>query len=82
MGLVRNYRRCGWLVTYLFGASPAFSKSFRPDGHAVLQELDRATWYAPFATSLRMSDIGYRNKNQARLGISAELPRRTTSPGS
>jgi glutamate--cysteine ligase len=71
MGLIRNYRRCAWLVTYLFGASPALSKSFRPEGHAVLQELDGATWYTPFGTSLRMSDIGYRNKDQARLGISA-----------
>ena len=71
MGLVRNYRRCAWLVIYLFGESPAFCKSFRPEGHALLSELDAATWYAPFATSLRMSDMGYRNKYQARLGISA-----------
>jgi glutamate--cysteine ligase len=71
MGLVRNYRRCAWLVTYLFGASPALSKSFRPEGHELLTELDRDTWYAPFATSLRMSDIGYRNKSQGRLSIRA-----------
>ncbi len=71
MGVVRNYRRNAWLVTYLFGASPALCKSFRPDGHELLAELDRATWYAPFATSLRMSDLGYRNKTQGRLAISA-----------
>jgi len=71
MGLVRNYRRHAWLVIYLFGASPAFCKSFRPDGHALLSEFDASTWYAPFATSLRMSDMGYRNKTQARLNISA-----------
>jgi glutamate--cysteine ligase len=71
MGLMRNYRRFAWLVTYLFGASPALSKSFRPEGHSLLQELDPATWYTPFGTSLRMSDLGYRNKDQARLGISA-----------
>ena len=71
MGLVRNYRRCAWLVTYLFGASPALCKSFRPQGHELLTEFDRATWYAPFATSLRMSDLGYRNKNQGRLSIRA-----------
>jgi glutamate--cysteine ligase len=68
---VRNYRRHAWLVTYLFGASPALCKSFRPDGHELLTELDRATWHAPFATSLRMSDLGYRNKTQGRLAISA-----------
>jgi glutamate--cysteine ligase len=71
MGLVRNYRRCAWLVTYLNGASPALCRSFRPDGHELLQELDSATWYAPYATSLRMSDLGYRNKTQGRLSIRA-----------
>jgi glutamate--cysteine ligase len=71
MGLVRNYRRMAWLVTYLFGASPALNRSFRPDGHELLTELDRATWYAPYATSLRMSDLGYQNKTQARLSIRA-----------
>jgi glutamate--cysteine ligase len=71
MGLVRNYRRSAWLVTYLFGASPALCRSFRPNGHELLAELDRATWYAPYATSLRMSDLGYQNKTQARLSIRA-----------
>ena len=27
-GVLRNYRRYGWLVLYLFGTSPAVSKSF------------------------------------------------------
>jgi glutamate--cysteine ligase len=71
MGLVRNYRRIAWLVTYLFGASPALCRSFRPNGHELLTELDRATWYAPYATSLRMSDLGYQNKTQGRLSIRA-----------
>jgi len=71
MGLVRNYRRHAWLVSYLFGASPALCKSFRPEGHELLTELDHGTWHAPFATSLRMSDLGYRNKTQGRLAISA-----------
>jgi glutamate--cysteine ligase len=71
MALVRNYRRCAWLVTYLFGASPALSRSFRPEGHELLVALDADTWHAPFATSLRMSDLGYQNKSQGRLGIRA-----------
>jgi glutamate--cysteine ligase len=71
MALVRNFRRTGWLVMYLFGASPAFCKSFMPDGDPRVAELDASTWFAPFATSLRMSDVGYRNKSQARLHISA-----------
>lgn len=72
MALVRNYRRHAWLVMYLFGASPAFCKSFRPAGHESLAELDARTWYAPYATTLRMSEFGYRNVNQAALNISTD----------
>ncbi len=71
MGMVRNYRRIAWLFIYLFGASPALSKSFQASGHELLEELDTATWYGPYSTSLRMSDIGYRNKTQAALQMSA-----------
>jgi hypothetical protein len=35
-----------------------------------LQELMPGTVYAPHATSLRMSDLGYRNKSQASLSVS------------
>jgi len=71
MGLVRNYRRLAWLFIYLFGASPALCKSFCTEGHEILEELEPSTWYGPFSTSLRISDIGYRNKTQAGLQISA-----------
>jgi glutamate--cysteine ligase len=71
MGLVRNYYRSAWLVTYLFGASPALARSFLPAGNELLELHDSQTWFAPYATSLRMSDIGYQNKSQARLRISA-----------
>ncbi len=68
--LLRNYHRHGWLVLYLFGVSPAVCKSFLAGRTVGLSELDRATAFAPHATSLRMSDVGYRNKNQAGLHIS------------
>ena len=68
LGLVRNFRRFGWLVLYLCGASPAMCKSF--SGAADLSELNADTWYEPYATSLRMSDLGYSNQNQARINIS------------
>jgi glutamate--cysteine ligase len=68
--LLRNYRRFGWLVLYLFGASPAVGRSFLNDAHAKLPTLDAATAYEPFGTSLRMSDIGYRNRNQAEAAVS------------
>lgn len=69
MRLVRNYRRYGWILTYLYGASPAFCKSFRPQGHPRLESLNGDTWYAPFSTSLRVSDMGYRNSTQARFSV-------------
>jgi glutamate--cysteine ligase len=69
-GVLRNYRRYGWLVLYLFGTSPAVSKSFFAGRETTLPALDSDTYYEPFGTSLRMSDIGYRNKNQSTLSVS------------
>jgi glutamate--cysteine ligase len=69
-GVLRNYRRYGWLVLYLFGTSPAVSKSFFAGRETDLPSLDRDTVYEPYGTSLRMSDIGYRNKNQATVSVS------------
>ena len=68
--VLRNYRRFGWLILYLFGTSPALSRSFFGDRGHRLQSLDADTLYEPYATSLRMSDIGYRNKNQATVSVS------------
>ena len=43
--LIRNFLRHAWLLMYLFGASPAMSKSFFQDvnQHSVLQEWDEDT---------------------------------------
>ena len=71
-GLIRNFHRQGWLILYLFGASPAICKSFfnsRPHMLREFAEFDKNTVYHPYATSLRMSDIGYKSKNQAGLKI-------------
>ena len=71
-GLIRNFQRLGWLILYLFGASPAICKNFfksRPVLMAQFEEFDNGTLYHPYATSLRMSDIGYKSKNQANLKI-------------
>lgn len=68
--LVRNVRRLGWLIIYLFGASPAICKSFMGTKASKFQQLGDGTLYEPYATSLRMSDIGYKNNNQASLNIS------------
>jgi glutamate--cysteine ligase len=71
-GLIRNFQRVGWIILYLFGASPAICKNFfksRPALMTQFDELDNDTLYHPYATSLRMSDIGYKSKNQAGLNI-------------
>jgi glutamate--cysteine ligase len=68
--LLRNYRRYGWLVLYLFGVSPVVCKSFLRGRPTDLQDFGGGTAYAPYATSLRMSDVGYRNRNQAGLAVS------------
>lgn len=71
LGAVRNVRRMDWLLLYLFGASPATCGCFLPAGGAGLERLDDGTWFAPHATSLRMSDLGYKNASQAGIWISA-----------
>ena len=69
-GLLRNYRRYGWLMLYLFGNSPALCASFVRGREHTLQQFAPGTLYEPYATSLRMSDLGYRNKSQAGVQIS------------
>jgi len=71
MSLVRNIRRFGWLLSYLMGASPAIAKPFPDMGHFGLMDLGADTIYGPYATSLRMSDLGYQHSNQAAISVSA-----------
>ncbi len=67
IGLIRNFSRFSWLLMYLFGASPALSADFLKGRSHGLQSLDAETLYLPFATSLRMSDLGYQNQAQSGL---------------
>jgi glutamate--cysteine ligase len=86
--LLRNYRRHGWLVLYLFGVSPVVCNSFLRGRNVTLPRLSSDTSYEPYATSLRMSDLGYRNRNQAGLSVSVnsleeyvrDLARAITTP--
>jgi glutamate--cysteine ligase len=71
MGLVRNLLRYGWLVPYLFGASPSVCKSFLNGKRTMLQEFNDNTYYEPYATSLRLGDIGYQNNKEDLAGIKA-----------
>jgi len=69
LALIRNFRRYSWLLMLLFGASPAVSKNFLRDHAHSLETFDAETFYLPYATSLRMSDLGYQN-NPAQAGMS------------
>jgi glutamate--cysteine ligase len=68
--LLRNYRRFGWIVLYLFGVSPMVCKSFLRARGETLPEYGRGTAWEPHSTSLRMSDLGYRNRSQSSLEVS------------
>jgi glutamate--cysteine ligase len=67
IALIRNFRRYSWLLMYLFGASPALDKNFLRGNPHSLQEFDADTLYLPYATSLRMSDLGYQSNAQKGL---------------
>jgi len=69
--IIRNYYRFGWVIPYLFGASPSVCGAFIKDPKK-LQEFTKqanGSCYLPYATSLRLSDIGYTNNAQKQLGI-------------
>lgn len=69
--LIRNYYRHGWMIPYLFGASPALCGSFIKHAQSQLpfEHMPSGTCYLPYATSLRLSDLGYTNNAQADLKI-------------
>ncbi|CAM3835182.1 glutamate--cysteine ligase [Bordetella tumulicola] len=69
IGLIRNFTRYSWLLMYLFGAAPALSRQFMGDNTSQLQTLGADTLYLPYATSLRMSDLGYQSKAQSQLKL-------------
>jgi glutamate--cysteine ligase len=71
LGLIRNLKRYGWLVFYLFGASPAICKTFLSGQPNKLEKYDSNTYYLPYATTLRMGDIGYTNKKENESGVQA-----------
>jgi len=71
--LARNVLRFGWLIPYLFGASPAVCGSFFGNKQAPEYMKKHAvnTFYEPYATSLRMGDIGYQNNRDESSTVSA-----------
>lgn len=70
LGLIRNYLRYCWLLPYLFGASPAICKSFlKGRAGSMLEDYSDCTLMGKYATSLRMSDLGYQNNAQSKFSI-------------
>ena len=68
--LIRNFRRDGWLLLYLFGASPAVCSTFVAGRRHELERLSADTLYLPYATSLRMGRLGYQSDAQSSLAVS------------
>ena len=68
--LIRNFRRHGFLLLYLFGASPAVCGSFVKGRAHALEPLAPDTFHLPHATSLRMGRLGYQSDAQAALNVS------------
>ncbi len=68
--LIRNFRRHGWLLFYLFGASPAVCPSFVAGREHGLEELRPGTLYLPHATTLRMGRLGYQSEAQDSIAAS------------
>ena len=69
--ILRNYKRYSWVLPYLYGASPAMCGSFIGDQKTALpfKTFGKGSLYLPYATSLRMSDLGYTNDAQSGLRI-------------
>lgn len=72
LGLIRNFFNRVWLLVYLMGASPAVCASFlagRKDHPLEPFDANAHSYYLPYATSLRMGDLGYNSDAQAGLHI-------------
>ena len=68
--LIRNYLRYGWVIPYFFGASPAICKSFIDNSSCKKYDFktyNHSNCYLPWATSLRLSDLGYTDSNEQSL---------------
>jgi len=75
--MTRGWMRIGWVVPYLFGASPAICESFLGDARhdSDLERLNEHTRYARYGTSLRMGNIGYRYREDSGVDLSVSHER-------
>jgi glutamate--cysteine ligase len=70
--LIRNFRRYAWLLLYLLGSAPAVCRSFVANRDHRLSPVgdDSHSLHQPYATSLRMGDLGYQSQAQCSVDIS------------
>lgn len=73
MAMLRNLKCFGWLVPYLFGASPAICESFLKGSPTTLEYFGHGTYFESFATSLRLGDIGYQNRREEETGVDIDF---------
>ena len=69
LGLIRNFKRNFWFLLYFFGASPIFDKSFVSGRNHSIKNTNKSDLYDEYATSLRMSEVGYQSHHQRALDI-------------
>lgn len=68
--LIRNYYRFGWVIRIcLVPLRPFVPHSCKENRQLCRLKTDCGMYYLPYATSLRLSDLGYTNKSQSNLGI-------------
>jgi len=69
--LIRNFKRYFWLLLYLYGAAPAVCKTFvKHNNHPLVPTDEKGhTLHTPYATSLRMGNLGYQSDAQNSLHV-------------
>lgn len=69
LGTIRNFNRYAFLLLYFFGASPVLDRSFSKK-IGELKEWGSSDYYGSFATTIRLSELGYTSQVQNTLSIS------------
>ncbi len=71
LSLIRNFKRELWLISYMFGASPALCNSFLQGRKTDLpfKKLGKGTLYLEVGTALRLGNLGYTNSAQSSLRV-------------
>lgn len=69
LNLIRNYYRFGWIIPYLFGASPVILKDLLQNKEYQFKQNQEGLLYLPWSTSLRLSDMGYTSTSIEDLNI-------------